>query len=185
MRRYRGRWAWGILMLFGTNAAAMAIPQLFRFAVDGMHSAAPVSDLRDIALTLLVIALAGAVFRVQSRVHIFYAARDVEMDLRLDYYRHLTRFEPAYFHGHTVGDLMSRATNDIIQVRLLVGPGLLNVVNTVFAYATALAPMLLISPELTLWSLAAYPPAMWLVRRLGRLMYLRNREVQDQLGRLS
>ncbi len=185
MRRYKGRWAWGILMLLATNLAAMAMPQLFRYAVDGMHGGAPVSDLYDIAITLLVVALAGAVFRVQSRVHIFYAARDVEMDLRLGYYRHLTSLEPSFFHGQTVGDLMSRATNDITQVRLLVGPGLLNVVNTVFAYATALAPMLLISPELTLWSLAAYPPAVLLVRRLGRLMYLRNRAVQDELGRLS
>src|SRR2546427_5091836 len=116
MRRYRGRWLWGALMLLATNLAAMAIPQLFRFAIDGLRAGQPVSDLRDIAVTLVVVAIAGAVFRVQSRVHIFYGARDVEMDLRLAYYRHLTRLEPSFFHNHTTGDLMSRATNDVTQV---------------------------------------------------------------------
>ena len=65
-RKFWARWAWGCLMLLLTNACAMAVPQLFRFAVDGIQGGAPISDLRAMALTLVLIAVGGAVFRVSA-----------------------------------------------------------------------------------------------------------------------
>ena len=65
---YRFNWLWGIFMLVLTNATTMAIPQLFRFAIDGMKEGDAFETLRDIALLLVLLAVAGAFFRTLSRL---------------------------------------------------------------------------------------------------------------------
>ena len=165
---YRFKWLWGIFMLVLTNATTMAIPQLFRFAIDGMKEGDAFETLRDISLLLILLALAGAFFRTLSRIYIFYSARDVELDLRCDYYKHLTSLEPGFYQENASGDLMSRATNDLGQVRLLLGPGLLNITNTIIAYAVALPLMWNISIQLTILCFIIFPPALYVMRFLGK-----------------
>lgn len=172
-------------MLLLTNAATMAVPQLFRIAVDDIKRGGTFGDLRRVALLLVAVAAAGAVFRTFSRIHILYAARDVELSLRCAFYSHLTKLEPGFFQRHPTGDLMSRPTNDLTQVRLMLGPGFLNIVNTFVAYATAIPLMVMISGKLTLVAFATYPPAMLLMRQMGKRMYQRNRKQQEALGSLS
>ena len=184
-KRYRWRIFWGCLMLIGTNASAMVIPQLLRFGVDGIMEGVPGSVLRNIAWTMLIMALVNAAFRVLSRIHLFYAARDVELDLRCDFYRHLAKQPPSFFEEHATGDLMSRATNDLGQIRLLLGPGVLNLFNTALAYGIGIPLMMGISVKLTLISLAIYPFALLVVGRLSRHLYQRNRRQQEEMGRVS
>lgn len=179
------RWIWGGLMLLLTNVTTMAVPQLFRRAIDGLKGGVPLQQLHLMAGLLVVVAIAGAIFRTLSRIHILYAGRDVELSLRCEFYAHLARLEPAFFQEHPTGDLMSRATNDLTQIRLMLGPGLLNLVNTIVAYATAIPLMLMISWKLTLITFAIYPPALLLMRRLGKKLYMRNRRQQQALGALS
>lgn len=192
MRRIAGylgahkvRLIWGGLMLLLTNAAAMGIPQLFRRAVDAIRGGADADTLQGLALGLVVLAACGALFRTLSRIHIFYTARDVEMDVRSDLYRHLSGLEPDYFHRNPPGELMSRATGDMTQVRMMLGPGALNAANTVIAYAFAIPLMAMISVELTLLTLAIYPPALLLIRWVARRLYQRNFAQRQAMGELS
>ncbi len=184
-RQHRRRWLWGGFMLLLTNAAAMTIPQLFRFGLDGVRAGAPVDELTRIAGVLVVLAAGGAVFRTLSRLHLFYAARDLELGLRSDYFRHLSRLEPAFFARHRVGDLMSRATNDLGQVRLMFGAGLLNVLNTAMAYTIALPLMLALSVKLTLLTLAVYPLGFLLMRHFGRRVFAESTRQQVTLGKIA
>ena len=172
-------------MLLFTNIVTQALPQLMRFAVDGINEGASVDYLRELALYMVVLAVAGAVFRTLSRINIFFSARDVEMELREDFYVHLTRQDASFFQDHPTGDLMSRATNDLGQVRLLVGPGILNVVNTTMGYAVAIPMMWMISAKLTIIILTVYPPALLMMRYLAKLLYVRNREQQERMGDIS
>ena len=159
-RQHRGRIGWGILMLLFTNVVTQALPQLMRFAIDGINEGASVEYLRELAMYMVVLAIAGAVFRTLSRINIFFSARDVEMELRKDFYVHLTKQDASFFQDHPTGDLMSRATNDLGQVRLLVGPGILNVVTV-------------------------SPPALLMMRYLAKLLYVRNRAQQERMGEIS
>jgi ATP-binding cassette subfamily B protein len=80
---------------------------------------------------------------------------------------------------------MSRMTNDLGAVRMLFGPGLLNLFNTAIVYATTLWLLLHLSPRLTLWALLPYP-VLLLGGRLGsRRMYVASRAIQEQLGVMS
>ena len=182
---YRFKWLWGILMLVLTNLTTMALPQLFRFAIDGMKEGDAFTMLREIAFLLVVLAVAGAFFRTLSRVYIFYAARDVELDLRCGYYKHLTALEPGFYQDNASGDLMSRATNDLGQVRLLLGPGLLNITNTFIAYAVALPLMWNISARLTILCFVIFPPALYVMRFLGKKLYVEHRKQHQEMGKIS
>jgi ATP-binding cassette subfamily B multidrug efflux pump len=187
-RQHTSRWVWGFILLGLTNAAAMAIPQLVRRAIDDIKANGAHVDavtLRNLALLMIAFAAGGAVVRMLSRIHIFYAARDVEMDLRNELYAHLTRMPASFFQRNPTGDLMSRATNDLTQVRLFLGPGLLNIVNTVIAYAAAIPLLAMLSVKLTVLTLAVYPPSLFLMRATAKRLYQRNLEQQQQMGRLS
>ena len=184
-RQHWRRFGWGILMLLLTNAAALALPQLTRFAIDGIINGESVDSIKQIAWTMVVVAIAGASFRTLSRIHIFFAARDVELELRTSFYSFLTTLEPAFYQKNSTGDLMSRATNDLTQVRLLFGPGFLNIVNTSIAYVSSIPLMVMISPQLTAIIFSIYPVALVVMRYLGRQLYLRNRAQQEAMGDIS
>jgi ATP-binding cassette subfamily B protein len=85
----------------------------------------------------------------------------------------------------STGDIMSRATNDIVQVRLLLGFGVLNVCSTALALVSALAIMYPISPKLTLAALSPLPILLLASRRLSREFYVRTRDAQAALGAMS
>lgn len=172
-------------MLLLTNAAAMTIPQLFRTAINGLRAGETAGNLRGIAAMMVAVAVLGALFRTLSRVHILYAARDVELGLRAQYYAHLTHLDEDFFQAYPTGDLMSRATNDLTQVRLMLGPGILNLVNAAVAYCAAIPLMAAINVKLTAIAFFVYPPALYIMRQLGRALYQRNRQQQEALGQLS
>lgn len=174
-----------MVMLVATQACAMAIPRLFARAIDGMGAQAPAAMLRGIAVQLAALALGGMVFRLLSRVFILFAARDVEMDIRCHTFGRLMQLDGAFFAAHPAGDLISRMTNDLTQVRLMLGPGLLNVVNTAIAYVAAVPLMLAISAKLTLWAFAIYPAGVLGMRAIGRRLFAQNRRQQEALGRLT
>src|SRR5215472_11035524 len=83
------------------------------------------------------------------------------------------------------GEIMSRSTSDLQQVRLLLGFGVLNLIAVFFAFPSALQIMFWISPKLTLACLANLPLMTLLSRSIGRRLYTRMRDNQATLGRMS
>ena len=81
-------------------------------------------------LWLALVTLARAVVRYFSRTLVFNAAREIEYELRNDIFAHLERLPQSFYFRWRTGDIMSRCVNDIDAVRLLLGVGLLNLVQT-------------------------------------------------------
>src|SRR5690606_6456363 len=123
--------------------------------------------------------------RAQSRIQIFNVGRDVELDLRRDMLRAVHRLGPSFFERMATGDVMSRATNDLGQIRLLVGFGLLNVVNSVFAFGLGVGLMVVISPKLTLYALMPFPLFFLVTKTFARSLYVRSQGAQAALARLA
>jgi ATP-binding cassette subfamily B multidrug efflux pump len=183
--RYRLRLLAGVGCLFVTTTLAMSVPWLFRAAVAAIQNGEGVGAVGRIAALLVAIALVQGVVRTFSRFLIFNVGRDVEFDLRHDLFAHLERLPLAYYQRQQVGDLMSRLVNDVNAVRLLLGPGLLNLINTPLYYVYALTIMLSIDWRLTLATLAVYPAGLFFVKRMSRLLMERTLEVQQGLAELS
>jgi ATP-binding cassette subfamily B protein len=188
MRPELGRIALGCVCLVGTNGFSLAIPWLLKQAIDALRQLAPAAAhgivVRN-AVAIIVFAVLQALIRTWSRIFIFDAGRNIEYGLRRDLFAHLTRLDPAFYRRHPTGDVMSRLTNDLSSVRLLFGPGLLNVLNTALVYATALALLLQLSPRLTLLALIPYPLLLGAARLASRRIYRAGRAIQEQLGTMS
>ena len=174
----------GVVLLFVTNVLDKTVPWILMKAVDALR-ARQFAQIRDLALGALVLAATIWLVRTYSRIRVFNIGRDVEFDLRNAVLAQVHRLGPAFFRAMSAGEVMSRATNDLGQVRLLVGFGLLNVVNSVFAYVAAIALMLAISPELTVVALIPYPLFILVTRTFSSRLYKRSQEAQSALGALS
>src|SRR6185436_6435474 len=165
MIRYRGRYAIGLACLLATGTLAMAVPYLLKRAVDTIAGGGSAATVGWLAATIIAIALAQSLVRTVSRFVIFNVGRDIEYDLRNDLFAHLERLPLAYYQTQQTGDLMSRLVNDITAVRMLLGVGFLNLVNTPIYYLYAVPIMLSMDWRLTLASLVAYPLVLIVVKR--------------------
>ncbi|MHB8419308.1 MAG: ABC transporter ATP-binding protein [Myxococcales bacterium] len=190
------RWLWpyvkaerprlirGIALVSVTNVLQLSLPWLSKRAIDAM-GASSWAFARWAALAIAAVAIAQAAVRIFSRMALLDAGRWAEHAVRRDLFRHLTELTPSFYGRVGIGDVMSRCVNDLGQLRMLIGPGLLMLVNAVAAYIVALPVMLGLDWKLTLVALAPYGPLLWLVRGQAQSIHRRMRVVQDQLGELS
>jgi ATP-binding cassette subfamily B multidrug efflux pump len=134
---------------------------------------------------LVVVAVTSLGIRVFSRMAMFNAGRIAEYELRRALLHQLQRLGPSFYRRISTGDIMSRSTNDLTQVRLLLGFGALNSVNTLFALVSALAVTINISGRLTLASLSTLPLLLLAMWAFARVMFARQRENQEAIGGMS
>ena len=109
----------------------------------------------------------------------------MEYELRNRVFEHLTQLSPGYYQRNRIGELMSRATNDMSAVRMVLGPGIMYTASTVSTFVGCVALMLWISPRLTLLALVPLLLVSWLVRHYGRKVHDRYEEVQAQLAEMN
>jgi len=139
----------------------------------------------QLGISLGLVSLVAFGIRVSSRVVLFNAGRLAEYELRAAFLYRLHRLGQSFYQKMPVGEVMSRATNDLTHVRLLLGFGALNAVNTVFALASAMAVTLSISLPLTLAALSPLPLLFYVTRRFSGSLYGRQKDNQDALGKMS
>jgi ATP-binding cassette subfamily B protein len=185
MWRYRWRYMLGFVCLLLTASAAMVIPYVLKRAVEVIEHDRELHALGVFVSLIVGLAIVQAVARTFSRFVIFNIGRDIEYDLRNDLFAHLQTLSPSFYQRSQTGDLMSRLVNDIGAVRMMIGPGILNFINTPVYYVYAVAIMVTISVPLTLLSLTAYPLVLWIVKGLSRSLMERTVKVQEGLAGLS
>jgi ATP-binding cassette, subfamily B, multidrug efflux pump len=185
LRRYKARYAAGGLCLLVTASLAMAVPYLVKRAIDAIERGEPASVAAQVALVIVAVALVQAVARTLSRALIFNVGRDVEHDLRSDLFAHLQRLPVSYYQAQLTGDLMSRLINDVTAIRMLLGVGILNLVNTPIYYAYGVTIMLTLDPTLTLISLLPFPVLLYMVKKTSRRLMEQTMHVQEGLAGLS
>jgi ATP-binding cassette subfamily B protein len=148
----------GSLCIVATTAISLAGPWVLKYAIDDLTAPGDGGlSLRFMAVPLLGLTAIGGVFRFLQRRIIIGASRDIEFDLRNDFFARLQLFEPAYFHRNRTGDLMSRATNDLNAVRMMIGPAVMYLSNTVLTFIAVIVLMLSLNQRLTLISLIPLP----------------------------
>jgi len=139
--RYRRQFIVGLSCVTVTTGVSLVSPWVLQIAVDGLAAGVTRRKLVVYSATLLGIALTGATFRFLMRRIIIGVSRNIEYDLRNDFFARLQLFPLSYYQSRRTGDLMSRATNDLQSVSMLVGFGLLSVVNTAIVYLGTLIVM--------------------------------------------
>ncbi len=168
-----------------TTAFSLLGPWVLRYAVDDLTAGVTRDKLAVHAATLLGLAVAGGGFRFLMRRILVGASRAIEYDLRNAFVAHLQRLPPAWFHATRTGDLMSRATNDLNAVRMMVGPAVMYMASTGLVFVVSVALMLTIDPVLTLAALACLPLVSLAVKFFGSAVYRHTEQIQAQLSTLS
>jgi ATP-binding cassette subfamily B protein len=185
LRRHRRRVVLGLLCLLATTALSVANPWVLRHAIDDLTAAVTRAKLWLYAAAILGLVSVEGLFRYQMRMILIGVSRDMEYELRNDVFRHLTLLAPRYYQHNRIGEVMSRATNDMSAVRTVLGPGIMYTANTLATFGGAVTLMLLISPRLTLLALVPLALVSVLVRHYGRQVHDRYEGVQAQLAEMN
>ena len=183
--RYRRQFAVGLVCLVLATALSLLGPWVLRYAIDDLTADVTRGKLGLYAAGLVGLAVVGGVFRFLMRRIIVGASRAIEYDLRNVFFARVQRLPLAYFQASRTGDLMSRATNDLNAVRMMVGPAIMYVASTGMVFVVSVALMLSIDPVLTLAALLPLPLVSVAVKTFGSAIYHRSERIQAQLSTLS
>lgn len=183
--RYWKRYLIGVLCLAVTATLIMVVPWWIRAAVRTIEQGGPIEDVVFYAMMIIVAAVAQGLVRTFSRFLIFNAGRDIEYDLRNDLFAHLQKLPLSFYHSYRTGDLMSRVINDISSVRMLLGPGVLNLINAPLYYLFAVTLMFTMDARMTLVVILVYPMMAWAFRNFRGKIQQVSLKVQQQMSALS
>ena len=184
-RRYRRAFLLGLACAVVTRAVALAGPTVLGRAIDDLWRGVTGAKLAGYGALLLAIGLVGGVFQFLQRKILVGASRDIEYDMRNDFFAHLQTLPLAYFQTHRTGDLMSRATNDLSAVRMMIGPAVMYSANTLLTFVVVLTVMVSIDGRLTLLSLIPLPFVSISVKWFGTAIHKRFERIQAQLSEVS
>ena len=185
LRPQRGILLRGALALVVVNIVGVTLPLLVQRTVNELQPGFSLPQLLQQALIIAVLATVMGGVRLWSRLLVFGAGRQVEVTLRQRIFDHLLRQEPGWVQQTGSGEVISRSTSDVENVRRLLGFALLSLTNTVLVYSFTLPAMLTIDPWLSLAAIALYPVMLLVVRISGGRMMGQQRQQQRELAGLS
>ena len=136
-------------------------------------------------LILIICVLLKGAMSFATRWVLIGVSRDIEFDLRADLLDRLLLMEPEFYIRNRTGELMSRATNDLNNVRMVLGPGIMYTGQTLVTMLIAIAVMARLSPSLTLWVLLPVPVVFVAVRHFGKVIHDLYEMIQASLATLS
>jgi ATP-binding cassette subfamily B protein len=176
----------GLSALIVVDIIQLSIPRVIKRVVDDLTLLS--ADLGSLAVqALTVLAMGGAIglFRYIWRRCLLGTARKLEESLRNRLLEHIQKLSAPYFDSVKTGDLMAHATNDIQQVRMAAGMGLVAFNDAVVLGTAAIGFMLYIHIELTLYVLIPMPVLVLTTRILGKRMHRRYGKVQAVFSDLT
>jgi ATP-binding cassette, subfamily B, multidrug efflux pump len=138
-----------------------------------------------LCLLLVGFVVVKGIFSFWSRWVLISVSRDIEYDIRNDLLARLVKMDPEFYVRNRTGELMSRCTNDLSAVRMVLGPGIMYSATTLVGMAVAIAVMVKISPVLTLEVLIPVPFVFITVRYFGTVIHDLQAKIQAMLATLS
>ncbi len=185
LKQYRRKYILGLIFVLFTNMFRIINPRVVQKAIDYLRDDFSVQQLAAYVTLIVVVAIGEGVFLFLMRRNMIVASREIENDLRNDFFRKLLELPPSFYQRMPTGDVMSRATNDLNAVRSFVGPGIAYSINTLLAFCFVIPMMIIINPRLTLFALLPFPVVAILVNRFGKAIYKRFDKIQAQFSTLS
>ena len=175
----------GAISLVIVNILSVAIPFEVRRVIDALQEGFTFKDVLKQSFWIISLASVMAVVRLVSRQLVFGVGRQVEVDLRQRLFDHMLIQDPHWVQSIGSGEVITRSTSDIENIRRLLGFAILSLTNTFLAYAFTIPAMIAINPWLTVASISLYPIMLGVVRLFGGRMVNQRRRQQEALSQLS
>ena len=184
-RNYKLQLTLGILCILGSVTVGLFIPFIVGKAVDANWTEVTWSKLTISAAKVLGASLISGLFLFLQRRILIDMSRNIEYDMRQEFYSHLVDQPLSFFHEHRTGDLMARATNDLSAVRQLAGPMIMYTLQTVFVVVLVLPLMFMLNWWLTTLLFVTMPLVSLTVKFFGQQVHTRFEKIQDFFGQIT
>ena len=175
----------GALCLIFVNILSVAIPMEVRNIVDDLKEGFTFSYVLNKSTWLILMATVMGGARLISRQLVFGVGRQVEVSLRQKLFDRMLEQDPAWVQTIGTGEVITRATSDLENIRRLLGFTVLSLTNTLLAYTFTLPAMLTINPLLTFFAISVYPVLLGTVGLFGGRMVKQRKRQQQALSELS
>ena len=136
-------------------------------------------------LMIVGAALFAGIFRFLIRETIIVVSREIEYDLRKDFWEHIQKLPLRYFQNNSTGNIMAHATNDINAVRMFLGPAVMYSSDTFTRLLMVITIMIFLNAELTLYTLLPLPFLSFVVFRLGKKIHQKFTLIQEKFSQLT
>src|SRR5438874_3164724 len=184
-RPYRASLIAGIVCIIAGVIFNVSIPLTVGRAIDAKWSEVTWTKLTIAAAKVLGASAFSGLFLFLQRRILIGMSRNVEYDLRHEFYAHLVDQPLSFFQEHRTGDLMARATNDLAAVRQLAGPMIMYSLQTVFVVVIIVPILFAISWRLTLLLFVTMPLVSLTVKFFGQQVHTRFQHIQDFFAQIT
>jgi ATP-binding cassette, subfamily B, multidrug efflux pump len=185
LRPYLRTYALGLALVLVSNFFAALGPRFLEQGIDALQVGGSFRKVQTAVALLLAVALAGGVARFGMRQLLNSGSRRVETDLRDGLYQHLQRMSSEFYDRYPTGDVMARATNDLLAVRMVAGPALMYLVDTSIRTLLIAPAMMTISPRLTTLAFLPLLGLPVIMISLGGLVHRRSQAIQAHFSDLT
>ena len=183
--RYRGRIALALLSLLVAALATLAVPLAARRMIDFGFSAERI-ELIDQYFGMMIVVAAVLACASASRFYLVSTIGErIVADIRSAVFTHVTTLSPAFFDQAMTGELISRLSADTTQIKSAVGVSVSTAIRNVVLFAGSATMMVITSPRLSGFVLAAIPVIVLPLVAFGRMVRKRSRIAQDTLADAS
>ena len=189
---YKWRFLLGILFTVISNYFAVKMPKFVQVSIDGLQKTGVSTQLEDAlwlsfkigGLYLLLSATKGF-FLFLMRQTIIVMSRWIEFDLKQAIYTHYQTLDADFYKRNRIGDLMNRISEDVGQVRMYLGPGVMYSINLTVLTVLSLYQMAQISTTLTLFALIPLPLMSYIIYKVSNKINLASKHVQEEQSKIS
>jgi ATP-binding cassette subfamily B multidrug efflux pump len=186
---YLSRYKKGLALGFGCLVAKVVFatlnPLVIRTGFDALISGFEWGVLLQFGALLLVFGVLRGVMQFYMRLILVGISRDVEFDLRNEIFARLVGLSGDFFQKMRTGDIMARATNDLNQVRMMLGPGVMYWAETTLTFILAITVMVSVDWQMTLIALIPAPLISIVVVYFGQKIHKRFEKIQEQFSDIS
>ena len=185
LKPYKKEFLYGGIALLVVNILSVLIPLEVKNIIDQLKDGFSSSFVIKKSLWLMFLATCMGLIRLLSRQIVFGIGRKVEVNLRQKLFDHLLIQDPDWIQKKGSGDIISRATSDVENIRRLLGFTVLSLCNIVLAYSLTIPSMLSINRTLTIAALMIFPLILLIVSLFGGRMVNQRKLQQESLSKLS
>lgn len=183
--KYKTKLFWGMLFILISNAGTVYLPILLKDAINDLRNNVSNQQLLKYALLIVGTSIVAGIFRYLIRQTIIVVSREIEYDLRGDFWEHIQKLPLRYFQNNSTGNIMSHATNDINAVRMFIGPAVMYSIDTMIRLIIVVTIMISINLPLTIYSLLPLPILSYGVYRIGKLIHEKYTRIQENFSELT
>lgn len=174
-----------LISLLLVTASSLVSPQVLRLILDQGISQGDRATLLWASLLLIGVALVRALFSFTQGYWSEKAAQSVAYELRNALFSKLENLSFSYHDQAQTGQLMTRITSDVEQVRTFISGGMLQVVSALALLVGSLAALFSTNWKLALITLLTVPAMAAVIARFMRIVRPMFSQVQKKLGALN